>query len=161
MSTRVISEEGAKRDPTWATRLVDRYSPLVLILVALFALVFIYGMVTAPNFLTIFNIKTIIRDAALVGIMAVGLTFVTLSGNFFLHCRPIKRPVGLCPGAADRGSLPAVQQAELNARLIGNPPHHTVQSINLANQMALTQAPNCRITGHDADTSTAQRDEAG
>lgn len=65
-------------------RILDRYSPLVVILVALFAVVFIYGMVTAPNFLTIFNFKTIIRDAALVGIMGIGLTFVTLSGNFFL-----------------------------------------------------------------------------
>jgi ribose transport system permease protein len=32
----------------------------------------------------LFNFKTIIRDAAIVGIMAIGLTFVTLSGNFFL-----------------------------------------------------------------------------
>ena len=89
-----MSEEGGRRDPTWATRLADRYSPLVLVLVALFALVFIYGMVTAPNFLTIFNIKTIIRDAALVGIMAVGLTFVTLSGNFFLLS--MKETAALC-----------------------------------------------------------------
>ena len=51
-------------------------------------------MVTAPNFLTIFNIKTIIRDAALVGIMAVGLTFVTLSGNFFLLS--MKETAALC-----------------------------------------------------------------
>jgi len=44
----------------------------------------IIGAATAPNFLTLFNFKTIIRDAAIVGIMAIGLTFVTLSGNFFL-----------------------------------------------------------------------------
>jgi len=94
MNARVISEDGVRRDPIWATRLVDRYSPLVLILVALFAIVFIYGMITAPNFLTIFNIKTIIRDAALVGIMAVGLTFVTLSGNFFLLS--MKETAALC-----------------------------------------------------------------
>ena len=60
------------------------YSALVLGLVVLFFAVFIFGMVTAPNFLTYFNLKTIVRDAALVGIMAIGLTFVTLSGNFFL-----------------------------------------------------------------------------
>ena len=65
-------------------RLVRDYSALVVCLIAIFLVVFIAGMVTAPNFLTIFNFKTIIRDAALVGIMAVGLTFVTLSGNFFL-----------------------------------------------------------------------------
>ncbi len=65
-------------------RLVRDYSVLVVSLIGLFLVVFIIGMTTAPNFLTLFNFKTIIRDAALVGIMAIGLTFVTLSGNFFL-----------------------------------------------------------------------------
>ena len=65
-------------------RLTRDYSPLVIGLVAVFLVVLLIGAVTAPNFLTVFNFKTIIRDAALVGIMAIGLTFVTLSGNFFL-----------------------------------------------------------------------------
>ncbi len=59
-------------------------SPIVTVLIAVFLVVFLYGIFTTDNFLTIFNIKTIIRDAALVGIMGIGLTFVTLSGNFFL-----------------------------------------------------------------------------
>ena len=63
---------------------VQNYSGLVVALVALFLVIFVVGMATAPNFLTVFNLKTIVRDAALVGIMAIGLTFVTLSGNFFL-----------------------------------------------------------------------------
>jgi len=65
-------------------RLNRDYSPLVIGLVAVFLVVLVVGAVTAPNFMTVFNFKTIIRDAALVGIMAIGLTFVTLSGNFFL-----------------------------------------------------------------------------
>ena len=60
------------------------YSPLVIGMVGLFLIVFIAGAVFTDDFLTWFNVKTIIRDAALVGIMAIGLTFVTLSGNFFL-----------------------------------------------------------------------------
>ena len=64
--------------------LVQNYSGLVVALVVLFFVIFVVGMATAPNFLTVFNLKTIVRDAALVGIMAIGLTFVTLSGNFFL-----------------------------------------------------------------------------
>ncbi|MEM8730311.1 MAG: ABC transporter permease [Pseudomonadota bacterium] len=60
------------------------YSPLVIVMVGLFLLVFVAGAVFTDDFLTWFNVKTIIRDAALVGIMAIGLTFVTLSGNFFL-----------------------------------------------------------------------------
>lgn len=69
-------------------------SPIVLTLVALFLVVFLYGMLTTDNFLTIFNFKTIIRDAALVGIMGIGLTFVTLSGNFFLLS--MKETAALC-----------------------------------------------------------------
>ena len=71
-------------EPSILEKLVQRHSKLAIALLAIFIVVFVYGMVTAPNFLTLFNLKTIIRDAALVGIMAIGLTFVTLSGNFFL-----------------------------------------------------------------------------
>ena len=53
-------------------------------MVGLFLVVFVAGATLTDDFLTWFNVKTIIRDAALVGIMAIGLTFVTLSGNFFL-----------------------------------------------------------------------------
>lgn len=60
------------------------YSPLVISMVGLFLIVFVAGAIFTDDFLTWFNVKTIIRDAALVGIMAIGLTFVTLSGNFFL-----------------------------------------------------------------------------
>lgn len=70
--------------PNWLDRMVRDYSAFVVALVAAFVVIFFIGMATAPNFLTLFNLKTIIRDAALVGIMAIGLTFVTLSGNFFL-----------------------------------------------------------------------------
>jgi ribose transport system permease protein len=59
-------------------------SPTTIVLMALLLVALLSGALTTPNFLTLFNAKTIIRDAALVGIMGVGLTFVTLSGNFFL-----------------------------------------------------------------------------
>ncbi len=76
--------ETNRRIQSLADRVVAEYSWLVIALVAAFLAVFLVGVATAPNFLTLFNFKTIIRDAALVGIMAIGLTFVTLSGNFFL-----------------------------------------------------------------------------
>lgn len=56
---------------------------LLAILLSLFAVMFVYGIFFTDNYLTITNFKAIIRDAALYGIMAIGLTFVTLSGNFF------------------------------------------------------------------------------
>lgn len=67
---------------------------IVWVLVAAFLFATAYGVFTTENFLTELNIKTIIRDAALVGIMAVGLTFVTLSGNFFLLS--MKETAALC-----------------------------------------------------------------
>lgn len=62
--------------------------------VALLVLAFAFAAWTTPGYLTVFNIKTIVRDAALVGIMAIGLTFVTLSGNFFLLS--MKETAALC-----------------------------------------------------------------
>ena len=69
-------------------------SPGTLVLFAVFAAALLYGALTTPNFLTLFNAKTIIRDAALVGIMGIGLTFVTISGNFFLLS--MKEVAALC-----------------------------------------------------------------
>jgi ribose/xylose/arabinose/galactoside ABC-type transport system permease subunit len=69
--------------PTFGQR-VALGSPTTIVLMAFLLVVLLSGALTTPNFLTLFNAKTIIRDAALVGIMGVGLTFVTLSGNFFL-----------------------------------------------------------------------------
>lgn len=69
---------------SFVQRIRRDYSPLVIAMVGLFLIVFVAGALLTDDFLTWFNVKTIIRDAALVGIMAIGLTFVTLSGNFFL-----------------------------------------------------------------------------
>ena len=71
-------------DLNFVQRIRRDYSPLVIAMVGLFLVVFVAGATLTDDFLTWFNVKTIIRDAALVGIMAIGLTFVTLSGNFFL-----------------------------------------------------------------------------
>ena len=71
-------------DLNFVQRIRRDYSPLVIVMVVLFLAIFVAGMIFTDDFLTWFNVKTIIRDAALVGIMAIGLTFVTLSGNFFL-----------------------------------------------------------------------------
>ena len=71
-------------DLNFVQRIRRDYSPLVIGMVGLFLVVFVAGAIFTDDFLTWFNVKTIIRDAALVGIMAIGLTFVTLSGNFFL-----------------------------------------------------------------------------
>ncbi|MDX1522770.1 MAG: ABC transporter permease [Anaerolineae bacterium] len=59
-------------------------SPLAIGIIVVVAIALVIGAVITPNFLTVFNIKVILRLAAFVGIFAIGLTFVTISGNFFL-----------------------------------------------------------------------------
>lgn len=51
------------------------------IVLGIAAVVVIAALVT-PSFLTLDNIRAILRNAAIVGIVAVGMTPVTLSGNF-------------------------------------------------------------------------------
>jgi len=52
------------------------------IIVALAALAVLAAVLLTPSFLTVDNIRAILRNAAIVGIVAVGMTPVTLSGNF-------------------------------------------------------------------------------
>jgi ribose transport system permease protein len=55
--------------------------PLAVV-AALALVVIVVAAVATPNFLTVDNFRAILRNAAIVGIVAVGMTPVTLSGNF-------------------------------------------------------------------------------
>lgn len=57
----------------WITRLV---------LAGVAALVILAAMTLTPNFMTLDNVRAILRNAATVGIVAVAMTPMTLSGNF-------------------------------------------------------------------------------
>jgi simple sugar transport system permease protein/ribose transport system permease protein len=46
-------------------------------------LILLAGGLTTPEFLTVDNILIVVRAASITGIVALGMTFVTLSGNFF------------------------------------------------------------------------------
>jgi ribose transport system permease protein len=92
MSTTADSKDSASTLQNKVLTLIDGNG--LKIFLAIVAVVFIAFAVTTHNYLTLFNIKTIIRDAALVGIMGIGLTFVTLSGNFFLLS--MKETAALC-----------------------------------------------------------------
>jgi len=59
--------------PGWTTRA----AVLAIVVVAVVAAVLL-----TPNFLTVDNFRAILRNAAIVGIVAVAMTPVTLSGNF-------------------------------------------------------------------------------
>ncbi len=55
---------------------------LIVIMVAI-VLLAIAAAVTTPTFATVDNVLVIIRAASITGIVAVGLSFVTISGNLF------------------------------------------------------------------------------
>lgn len=82
MSQAVESPVGAAAAPTEeAGSRAHLVMPVVVGAAAL--LLALVGAVTTPAFVTGENVLNILRAAALVGIVALGMTFVTMSGNYF------------------------------------------------------------------------------
>jgi len=68
-----------------------------------------------------------------------------------LHGGRIELAVGLRARTADSRAFAAVQNAELDAALIGDAAHQAVQSVDFPDQMALAEAADGRIAAHGAD----------
>src|SRR5262249_23661104 len=62
---------------------------------------------------------------------------------------------GRGPGALPARTFAAVQHAELDSGLVRDPPHESIERIDLPNQMALAQASDCRVARHLADGGEA------
>ncbi|MNS59720.1 hypothetical protein D3C72_926850 [compost metagenome] len=82
-------------------------------------------------------------------------------GQFGLHGLAVETTVDLAARAAHGGALGAVQQAELDARDIGQTAHDAVQSVDLAHQMALAQAADGRVAAHLANGLELLRQQQG
>ena len=67
-------------DRPGANRLADTALGLWLAVVTVLT---VYGAATTDGFLSVSNLKAILTSAAFVGIIAVGLTVIILSGNLF------------------------------------------------------------------------------
>ncbi len=76
-----------------------------------------------------------------------------------LHGLAVELAVGLGAGALHGRALAAVEHAELDAGLVGDPAHQPVKRIDLAHQMALAEPANGRIAGHLADGGEAMGDQ--
>ena len=76
-----------------------------------------------------------------------------------LHRCGVELAVGLRARPAHRRSLAAVEHAELDAALVGDPAHQAVERIDLAHQMALAEPADRRIAGHRADGREPVRDQ--
>jgi len=64
---------------------------------------------------------------------------------------PIEFAVGLRARAADRGTLAAVENAELNAGPIDGAAHDAVERVDLAHQVPLAEPADRRVARHLAD----------
>jgi ribose transport system permease protein len=66
-----------------AARALSVMTPETFALLVILALLLLVSVLTTDGFLTVSNVRAITRAAALTAIVAIGLTFVTLSGNLF------------------------------------------------------------------------------
>lgn len=78
-----MSEQGAAAGIAVARSSGGRpeWLPFAIVIAAVAVVVLAAAFLT-PSFLTVDNVRAILRNAAIVGIVAVGMTPVTLSGNF-------------------------------------------------------------------------------
>lgn len=60
----------------------SRRRNVVLIIAAIGLLILIAGL-TTPDFLTLNNLLTVVRAASITGVIAVGMSYITISGNLF------------------------------------------------------------------------------
>lgn len=62
---------------------ITRRTAPVAVVVSLAVIVLLLGAITTPAFMTADNTLNILRAASVIGIAALGMTFITMSGNFF------------------------------------------------------------------------------
>src|SRR5262249_33865420 len=77
----------------------------VSVTVALLAIL-IAGGITTSEFLTVDNVLIVVRAASITGIVALGMTFVTLSGNFF--SLSVEQTAALCSIVYAEGLSPSL-----------------------------------------------------
>jgi hypothetical protein len=68
-----------------------------------------------------------------------------------LHGFAIELAVGLGAGSANGRALAAIEDAELDARLVGDPAHETIERIDLADEVTLAEPTDGRIAAHLTD----------
>jgi len=83
-----MTDRASKLEPTpaisdEAARIRSSRIATVVIVVASVVVLFVVGWLTTPQFVQWANLRNIIRSGAMIGMIALGMTFVTLSGNFF------------------------------------------------------------------------------
>ncbi|HEY0004519.1 MAG TPA: ABC transporter permease [Pyrinomonadaceae bacterium] len=109
-ATTTINEQGSTRGRTMRARLtslVQRQGALVAL-----ALVCIFAAIRYDSFLTDFNITNVLRQNSMLGLVALGMTFVILTGGIDLSVGSLLAVAGvIAANLAGRGTLLAVLAA--------------------------------------------------
>ena len=105
------------------------------------------------------------RDGSVANVEIGSLAFEDLHAVLIrervLHRRSVELAIRLRPGPADRRTLSAVEQPELDTGRIRNAPHQPVQRVDFPDEVTFSQAANGGIAGHDANAIGPQRDQQG
>ena len=82
-------------------------------------------------------------------------------GQGRLHGGAVQAAIDLGAGPADGGALGSVQKPVLDGGLVGDAAHQTVQGVDLANEVALSEAADGRIAAHLADRLELMGEQQG
>jgi ribose transport system permease protein len=83
MNDRASKQESPLSVPDEAARIRSSRIATVAIVGGAVVVLFLVGWWTTPEFVAYANLRNIVRAGAMIGIIALGITFITISGNFF------------------------------------------------------------------------------
>ena len=99
----------------------------------------------------------LVDDQGLDHLLAEGQALLTLDGQ--LGQGLVCLLVGLDPGAVHGGAFAPVEQAELEARRVGEDPHRPAQGVDLSDDLPLGHAADGRVATHLADGVDVDRQQ--
>jgi ribose transport system permease protein len=118
MTTQTATTKPARGLPTFLRRLKGSESSLLLIL----AVLFVFLSFTSPTFLTVRNLSNLGRQTSINGIVALGMTFVIISGGIDLSVGAVVGLSGMVAAlimSSGGGILPAMLAAIAVSALVG------------------------------------------
>ena len=86
---------------------------------------------------------------------------IGLGFEHFLHADAVLLFVALGAGGPDGGASGGVQEAELDADLVGDEAHDAAEGVDFADQVAFGDAADGRVAGHLGDEVDVHGDHGG
>lgn len=100
-----INKKELKQKLTMVQLLKGEYGSNITLLLTMAAMAFIFS-VLAPNFLKLDNMMNIARSIAIIGVVAIGETFVLIAGGIDLSITSVMAAAGMAAAVAIRAGAP-------------------------------------------------------